>query len=44
MTVKGSMSDMQISNTYVGDGTALVTYRFTDIYGQDYWSQAFEVN
>ncbi|WP_026521391.1 clostripain-related cysteine peptidase [Butyrivibrio sp. VCB2001] len=43
MTVKGSMSDMKISNTYLGDGKALVTYRFTDIYGQDYWSEAFEV-
>ncbi|WP_022764890.1 clostripain-related cysteine peptidase [Butyrivibrio sp. XPD2006] len=40
MTVKGSMSDMTISNTYVGDGEALVTYRFTDIYGQDYWTDA----
>ena len=40
MTVKGSMSDMKISNTYVGDGEALVTYRFTDIYGQDYWTDA----
>ena len=43
MTVKGSMSDMKISNTYLGDGKALVTYRFTDIYGQDYWSEAYEV-
>ena len=40
MTVQGSMSDMKISNTYVGDGKALVTYRFTDIYGQDYWTDA----
>ena len=33
-----SMSDMTISNTYVGDGNVLVTYRFTDIYGQNYWT------
>ena len=44
MTVKGSMADMKISNTYLGDGKALITYRFTDIYGQDYWSQAFELD
>lgn len=40
MTLKGSMSDLKISNTYVGDGKALVTYRFTDIYGQNYWTNA----
>lgn len=40
MTVKGSMSDMKISNTYLGDGDTYVMYRFTDIYGQNYWTNA----
>ncbi len=30
--------DAQISNTDVGDGGALVSYRFTDLYGQNYWT------
>ena len=40
MTVKGDMSDMKISNTYLGDGDTYVMYRFTDIYGQNYWTNA----
>ncbi|MBP3814187.1 MAG: peptidase C11, partial [Butyrivibrio sp.] len=40
MTVKGDMSDMKISNTYLGDGDVYVMYRFTDIYGQNYWTNA----
>ena len=31
---------MMISNTYVGDGEVKLTYRFTDIYGQNYWTPA----
>lgn len=42
MVVKGKMSDMQISNVYVGDGTVLETYCFTDIFGQDYWTPALK--
>ncbi|MBP3199073.1 MAG: peptidase C11 [Butyrivibrio sp.] len=38
VTVSGDMSDMVIENLPVGDGTALVTYCFTDIYGQKYWT------
>ena len=38
MVVDKPMSDMLISNTYLGDGEALLTYRFTDIYGQNYWT------
>jgi hypothetical protein len=37
-----SLSDITISNTYVGDGKTLVTYRFTDIYGQNYWTNALQ--
>lgn len=40
MTVSGSMSDMIIENLPVGEGDVLVTYRFTDIYGQNYWTNS----
>ena len=33
--------DMEISNVDVGEGNILVTYRFTDIYNQQYWTPAF---
>ena len=33
--------DMEISNVDVGEGNVLVTYRFTDIYNQQYWTPAF---
>lgn len=33
--------DMMISNVDVGDGAVKVTYRFTDIYNQQYWTPAF---
>jgi hypothetical protein len=42
VTVKGAMSDMVINNLPVGDGTVLVTYRFTDIYGKDFWTPALK--
>ena len=29
----------EISNTDVGEGGAIVSYRFTDLYGQHYWSE-----
>ena len=32
----------EISNTDVGDGGAIVTYCFTDIYGQKYWTEPIE--
>ena len=31
-----------ISNTDIGKNKALITYRFTDIYNQAYWSPAIE--
>ena len=31
--------DMKIHDTVLGDGKALLTYRFTDIYYQEYWSE-----
>ena len=42
MTVSKDMSEMEIQNLPVGDGPELVTYRFTDIYGQNYWTEALE--
>ena len=38
LTVSKDMEDMLISNTDVGEGTALMTYCFTDLYGQKYWT------
>ncbi|RKM58836.1 peptidase C11 [Butyrivibrio sp. CB08] len=40
MVLQGDMDDMVISNTYLGDGDVYVMYRFTDIYGQNYWTNA----
>ena len=37
MTVSG---DMEISNVDVGEGAVRLVYRFTDIYNQEYWSDA----
>lgn len=34
--------NMEISNVDVGEGNVRVTYRFTDIYNQQYWTPAFE--
>lgn len=34
--------EMVISNVDVGEGDVRVTYRFTDIYNQSYWTPAFE--
>lgn len=42
MTLDGKMEDMHISNTSVGDGKVLITFKFTDIYGQEYWTPARE--
>ncbi len=39
MTVGGNM---EISNVDVGDGAVRLVYRFTDIYDQEYWSEALE--
>ncbi len=40
MTVDKDMDEMVIENLPVGEGDVLVTYRFTDIYGQNYWTNA----
>ncbi len=33
-------SDMKITNTALGDGNIKILYKFTDIYNQEYWSEA----
>ncbi len=33
-------SDMKITNTALGDGNVKIIYKFTDIYNQEYWSEA----
>ena len=40
LTVKGSMEDLKISNEDIGKNTAYAMYTFTDIYGEQYWSDA----
>ncbi len=42
MIINGKMEDMHISNNNVGDGKVLVSFKFTDIYGQEYWTPAKE--
>ena len=36
--------NLTISNTNVGDGTILITYRFTDIYNQSYWTEPLRID
>ncbi len=36
-------SQVQISNTKVGNGKAKLMFRFTDIYNKEYWSEAVEL-
>lgn len=40
ITLNKDMKDMVISNTKLGDGKVYMTYRFTDIYGENYWTSA----
>ena len=35
MTIEGTP---EISSTDVGEGGVMISYRFTDIYGQRYWT------
>ncbi len=39
MTITGSMEDLEITNTDVGDGLCLAAYCFTDIYDEQYWTE-----
>ncbi|MBQ9827684.1 MAG: peptidase C11 [Lachnospiraceae bacterium] len=42
LTVKGGMSGLKISNEDIGKDKAYAMYTFTDIYGEQYWSDAIE--
>ena len=37
--INESADDLKISDTLLGEGTSLVTYRFTDMYGANHWTQ-----
>ena len=37
-------SDMKITNVSLGESEARITYLFTDIYNQEYWSEAIIIN
>ncbi len=42
MTVEGDMADMHIANVSVGDGDVHVSFKITDIYGQEYYTSALK--
>ena len=42
LEITGSAADLTISDTALGDGTSLVTYRFTDMYGANHWTQTIK--
>ena len=37
--IVNSAADLVISDTILGEGKTLITYRFTDIYGADHWTE-----
>lgn len=39
LEISESADDLKISDTLLGEGTSLVTYRFTDMYGANHWTQ-----
>ena len=38
MTIQSDMSEMTVDNRVTGEDTILLSYRFIDIYGQEYWT------
>ena len=42
LEITTSAADLTISDTAIGDGTALVTYRFTDMYGANHWTRTIQ--
>jgi hypothetical protein len=42
LEIAGSAADLTISDTALGNGTSLVTYRFTDMYGANHWTQTIQ--
>ena len=41
-TIENSAADLVISDTILGKGKMLLTYKFTDIYGANYWTQTIQ--
>ena len=39
LEIRESAAELKISDTELGQGTSLVTYRFTDMYGAQHWTQ-----
>ena len=39
LEIRESADELMISDTELGEGTSLVTYRFTDMYGANHWTQ-----
>ncbi len=44
LTLEGGMEDLSISNENVGSGTLHAMYCFTDIYGEQYWTEALDID
>ena len=42
LEIVSSAEDLTISDTALGEGTSLVTYRFTDMYGANHWTQTIQ--
>ena len=42
MTIQKDMSEMQITNLVIEDGELLVSYVFTDIYGNEYYTDSLK--
>ena len=42
LEIANSAEDLTISDTSLGEGTALVTCRFTDMYGANHWTQTIQ--
>ena len=42
LEIVNSAEDLKISDTALGDGKTLVTYRFTDLYGANHWTQTIQ--
>ena len=40
--IENSASELTISDTILGEGNSLVTYRFTDMYGANHWTETLK--
>ena len=42
IVIQESAQELTINDTLIGDGTKIITYIFTDIYGAEHWTQALK--